>query len=113
MIDNSRLYQGLRELADAQLQERLWVKGDASAMSSFSEAIAYTFDDSHVGQAIDSSYLQNNFPNSFVNKILSLRKLVRAIPESSTPQDIVAHPKMQEVRAIAQELLNSLGHARL
>ncbi len=51
MINSIPLLEGLRELAEAALQEKLWVNGNQDQMSSFTEAMSYVFDDAGIARA--------------------------------------------------------------
>lgn len=88
MINSVPLFEGLRELVDAELQEKLWVNGNQDQMSSFTEAMSYVFDDAGIARAIDSGYLQENFSSALCNKVAELRRLLHQIPDNSSPRDI-------------------------
>ena len=103
MINYTPLLVGLEELATIEIQHSRWVEGK-NEISSFTEAICQVFDDSHLAKAIDSGHLANEFSNEIFSNVTKLDKLIDSIPEFESPQVIIEHPKMKNIRNLAQEL---------
>lgn len=98
--------EGLEELSDREEQIKLWWHGNEKNMSSFSEAICAVFDDAGISRAMENGYLCSNFSQQLCQKISALDHAVNLIPENENPQDIINHPRMDNVRLLASELLD-------
>ncbi|MER2510259.1 MAG: hypothetical protein ABTQ27_16100 [Amaricoccus sp.] len=96
---------GLEELSDKELQERLWTGNVDGEMSSFVEAICSIFDDSGLGKVLDSSEISDQISSEVREKAIHLSRLVRLVPQSAAPLDLIQHPAMNDVRSMALELL--------
>ena len=103
-----KLIWGLEELADQELQKKLWAGKSDGEVSSFTEAICVTFDDSGLGNMIDSNKNSEITPEEFIIKAKRLDAIQKRIPDSLTPDDVIKHPLMNEVRALAADLLSIL-----
>ena len=108
MLDITILLENLRELASEELQRKLWVHGNESQVSSFTEAICGIFDDARLTRALDTGCLENNFLVEICQKVVKLDKLIDQIPEDFEdlpPEKIIKHSKMNAMRALSDELL--------
>jgi hypothetical protein len=106
MINKSSLFEGLRQFASRKIQETLWLNGSDSRMSSFTEAMSYVFDDAGIARAIETGYLQKHFSEKLCRKMDELRRLLHKIPANDQPRNIILHPKMDQIRVLAAELLD-------
>jgi len=109
MINRTALLDGLQELSSAKVQRELWIEGDTNRMSSFTEAISYTFDDSGVARAIDRGDLENETSKEIANQLQFLRTLIRSVPQRVTPAEIMRSPNMPKIRSVAREILMLLS----
>jgi hypothetical protein len=109
MINMTPLLEGLRQLANKEHQQALWLDGENKQMSSFTEAMSYVFDDSGFTRAEQSGHLQANFSPEVCSKLTELRRLMHQIPEMTDPEKIIEHPNMAKIGPLAAELLNVLS----
>ena len=106
-IDKICLKSALEELASREQQERVWLGLEPGVMSSFVEMACFIFSYPLLGAAMDSGDLRKWYGKSVNEKAEKLRKLVRAFPPDLSPLDEINHPMMNEIRLVAQALLNS------
>lgn len=99
------LIWGLEELSDRDLQEKLWTGKVDGEMSSFVEAISSTFDDSGLGRILDSDQPTDQISPEVKEKATRLDRLIKRVPQSAAPLDVIQHPVMDDVRVLAAELL--------
>jgi hypothetical protein len=97
------LQWALEELSSHSLQENLWLGKIDGQMSSFSEAKCGVFDDSGLGEALTNQ--KSGLPPQFVNKAKQFQRLLSQINSDADPTNLLANPKMADVRAAAAELL--------
>lgn len=99
------LIQALKELADRNYQERIWLNtGDKPTMTlSFVEAVNNIFDDALITDA-----LQNNqivFDKKVTQALQELDEAVDEVDEYQPEKDIIADPLMEIVRQKAANIL--------
>lgn len=98
---------GLKELSDSNLQQRLWVDGN-DEMSSYTEAICMIFDDSGLGLSIEKGSLDEPLLGSFKE----LDEVIDTIPENETPEDIMGHPNMPKLQQVASKIICEINEMR-
>jgi len=106
MINEQTALWCLEELANRDEQERLWLGRTKGEMSSLEEAWCGLFDDAGISRALESGYMRKKFSVEFCQKLELLRDVLRQLPEMSPPQIVIEHPKMEEVRRLAADLIN-------
>jgi hypothetical protein len=97
---------GLRELADAAYQERVWVKGSATEVSSLNEAVATLFDDSGLDVALEKNVV--TFTPEIDAELRDLRSMLRAClnrQSRQTAEDLINSSEWNLVRERAKRLL--------
>ncbi|HKY17981.1 MAG TPA: hypothetical protein VJL82_03545 [Rhizomicrobium sp.] len=99
------LIWGLEELSDKALQEKLWTGTVEGEMSSFVEAICSVFDDSGLSRVLDSSDPMDEISPEIRERAIRLGRLIKQVPQSATPLEIIQCSVMDEVRTLAGELL--------
>ena len=97
--------EALQELADPELQHRLWLASSGEA-SSFTEAICRLFDDSGLARALEREEVVYGVPTDTV--LRRLGKAVQAVDEFQDPVDLIADPMMETVRELAAQALSLL-----
>jgi hypothetical protein len=97
---------GLAELADAEYQRRVWFGRDSNEMSSFTEAVATLFDDSGLGDALDSG--APIYGLDVDEALRELSALVGNVDVERAPVDVVDDPAMPAVRSLAATILERL-----
>lgn len=108
-IDVALLKDRLEELSDRAMQEVLWGARVPGEMSTYDEAVCGVFDDSRVCLAIEFGQLEKTFSQEICAKIHELRAAVHRVPNDADDMKIIAHPRMDDVRKLASELLALLG----
>jgi hypothetical protein len=98
---------GLRELADAAFQRRVWTgRGAPDEMSSFEEAVSTLFDDS--GLEPDLEQGRTVFGPDVDGELRALRDLLQRIDPFRDPDDIIDDPLMQDARDRAAAILDAI-----
>ncbi|MBY0406769.1 MAG: hypothetical protein K2Q01_03695 [Rickettsiales bacterium] len=104
-IHKSILISALKELADKEYQQRIWLNtGDKPVFTlSFAEAVMNVFDDACV---IDSLHEGHIILDTKVTKALwELHEATDAVNENRPEEEIINDPLMQAVREKAAECL--------
>lgn len=104
-IDKQLALCCLENLASREEQERLWLARTGNETGSLAEAWCGFFDDAGIARAMESGYLQKTYSEELCRKVEALRNLLKQLPEPAPPKLVIAHPKMEEVRRIAADLL--------
>jgi hypothetical protein len=104
------LIWGLEELSDRSLQERLWTGKIEGEVSSFVEAVSSTFDASGLGNLLDLNKSTNQISKDAMEKAAALRRLIQRTPQRGEPMDIIQHPRMDDIRTLAAEILLLVKH---
>jgi hypothetical protein len=109
-MNTQNLIWGLEELSDREMQMRTWanIGNTEGEMSSFEEAICTVFDAATLGGVLDSERKRAETSPELLEIAVKLNRLVKKVPQSLAPLDIINHPSMEEVRATAEEMLRML-----
>lgn len=99
----SDVLDGLKELSDSNLQQRLWIDGN-DEMSSYTEAICMIFDDSGLGLSIEKGSLDEPLLRSFKE----LGEVIDTIPENEAPENIMSHPNMPKLQQLASKIISEI-----
>lgn len=99
------LIQALRELADRDYQQRIWLNnGDKPIMSlSFIEAANNVFDDAYVTEILENNQIV--FDKKVTEALRELGVALDAVDEFRDEQAIIEDPLMQVVREKAARVL--------
>lgn len=104
MLTRTSVIWALEELSSRDDQVRLWLSdGSSGEVSSFAEAICGVFDGG-VSKELESEKVAANLKSSFGR----LRALVATIPTDIPPQELIDHPKMEDIRRLSLELIQQL-----
>jgi hypothetical protein len=98
----------LEELADARLQEDLWMARIPGQQSSPEEAMCRLFDDARLAHALDSGALDKRFSTELCLLARRLRVVMAALPYQRGVQAILKHSSMPELREVAAQLRRRL-----
>ena len=109
MINKEGLYRCLGELADAEFQERAWVRGLGDEVSSFAELVCQTFDDTGVSDAVDDGSLSDDVGDELAQILIRLDAAVDRVDSNSPPDVMVKSEPMRLVRALSLEASIALG----
>lgn len=99
------LIWGLEELADAEYQERIWTGNGHGEMSSFEEALTTTFDSSRLDQILYSDRGTDQLAPQLLALARRLDLAVQKVPQSVSPEEVLRHPAMVDIRSLAREML--------
>lgn len=99
-MNTDSLIWGLEELSDRELQQRLWTGEVDGEISSFTEAICSTFDDSGLGLILDSGQPTDQISAEAMLKAVQLDYVIKKIPQSVASLDIICHAAMEDVRTL-------------
>lgn len=100
------ILEGLKQLSRKDVQEKLWLSDGSTEVSSFTEAVEILFTDSALGLALEegSTGYSRVVENKFKELDMKLSKIKRKRPSI----EIINDPAMDEVRALATEILLKL-----
>lgn len=99
------IHESLRELSDEMLQTALWTGKSDGEQSSFTEAVCVLFNDAGLEKALDSGLLDKTYSKELCRRARQLSALVNMIDDTGTPKQTLGHPKMNDLRDMARELL--------
>jgi len=100
------IIEGLEELCDRQVQEKLWLSDGSSDVSSFSEAVEKLFTDSALGSALDSE--STGYSPALVDSFRELRTQVAKIDQNRAPAIILNDPILLDIRSLSVKTLHLL-----
>lgn len=99
------IHESLKELSDEMLQTALWTGKSDGEQSSFTEAVCVLFNDAGLEKALDSGLLDKTYSKALCRRARQLDALVNMIDDTGTPEDTLGHPKMNDLRDTARELM--------
>jgi hypothetical protein len=103
----------LEEFSSQEFQERVWLKGEGPEVSSYEEAVNRFFDDYAADQLIDVQWRQAGLTKDKQKKLAAFRDALGAfdklVPKVPHPQEILANPEWDRVRAAARIALDELA----
>lgn len=109
MIDNYEWLKDvrsvIREIADPEFQERVWVRGEGPEVSSWTEAMCKLFDDYHFDDFLDKDWQQFGLSSQLHESLDCLRIQLNEYEEKETDAEIVSDSKWQKNMNIAKEVL--------
>lgn len=107
-VYRDHVVSALRELADREFQERVWLARDPRGlMSTFDECVESLFDDSGLSIELDAG--RTVFPGEADDQLRRIDALVHRIGFGRTDAEIIADPRMERIRQVAIEILLALG----
>lgn len=105
-IYDSSVEGALRELSDIDEQRRLWLSTGNAEVSSLTECISRLWDDSGLGDALDSG--ETVYSIEIDRMFDELWNRLRVMDDRAAPVEIINDPRFIEVRNRAQEILIAL-----
>jgi len=94
----------LGQLVDREYLKRLWTGRVPGYASSLGETLCGLFDDSGLGISLDRS--EHNFSKDLVEKFRCLeRKLKKLESLELSEEELLIHPSMDQVHALASDIL--------
>jgi len=85
------IYRMIVELADLNLQRKLWLNenNDTELISSYAELMSSLFDDFGFDDFVDSGAKKIGLPNSLILEMSKLRELLNSYIEKESDEEIV------------------------
>ena len=103
---NDQAIEGLEELSDFALQDRLWSGRAKGEMSSFDEAVCCVFDNGQITKMLDKQQLPQALHELFTELDQAVTKVFDANPH---PAFVQHEPAMKQVRELASRILRLAG----
>ncbi|MDY6803726.1 MAG: hypothetical protein SXA11_07955 [Cyanobacteriota bacterium] len=112
IIDKYKWLNGIqnavREIANPEFQERVWVRGEGPEVSSFTEAICRLFDDYNFDNFLDEHWQNFGFSSKLYPMLDELRNRLNEYEEKETDAEIVRDERWDEIREFAKVVLLEL-----
>jgi hypothetical protein len=99
----------LKEFADAEFQERVWVRGEGEEVSDWTEAMCKLFDDYQFDDFLDESWPKLGLSDRLHAALDNLRSQLNHYEEKETSAAIAKDPKWQKIRDLAQDILAQIN----
>jgi len=103
---SEKILDALRELANRDIQRRLWL-AESGEVSSLTEAMSSLFDDSGLARALERDEVV--FGVEIDALLRRLGKVSRLVDKLQNPEDLLHDPRMEAVRSIARQALSMMG----
>lgn len=108
MIAVDKLIQALRALSDEVFQRKSWLASSGPTVSSFSEQVSQTFDDTGLADALDAETCPAELTEESFAALLKLDSAVRRVDQSTPPLELLKNAQVKEVRLLARRALNTI-----
>lgn len=109
MVDVKMLIVALQELSDAEFQRRAWLASEGPVVSSFSEQVSHTFDDTGLSDALDAEACLGELDELTFSTLKQLDSAVSRVDQSAPPERLLEDPQVKAVREIAARALALVG----
>ena len=108
MIAITRLVQALRDLSDEVFQRKTWLASSGPVVSSFSEQVSQTFDDTGLAEAVDTGKCPAELTEESFAALLKLDRAIRKVDQSRPPLELLTNAQVREVRVLARRALDMI-----
>jgi len=98
----------VKEIADPEFQQRVWVQGAGSELSDWTEVMCKLFDDFLFDNFLDRDWQQFGLSSESHQLLVQLREQLNNYEEKETNAEIVADPKWQQIQELAGNVLRQL-----
>lgn len=102
----------LLELASTAFQERVWVRGEGPEVSSYVEVVCQLFDDTGLGDILESGLGSDVFGNEAGSELMRLRTLIDGLPQGLDAPSLLRHPIWKEVVGTAGRAADLVAKGR-
>lgn len=109
MINMKQLIEALQEFSDAEFQRRAWLASEGSVVSSFSEQVCQTFDDTGLSDVLDAHDCPPELDEQTFATLKDLDSAVALVDHAAPPERLLQDPRVQDVREIAARALALVG----
>ena len=103
--DGDVIVDALRELADAEYQERVWAGHSLTEMSSFDECVERLFEDSGLAIGMAKGPVYGGGPDGLLRELDTLVGSVRA---DGRVEELLRDPVLVRCRSLAARILDML-----
>jgi hypothetical protein len=110
-LDIPRLIDCLEELGNRSFQERAWLGARGTEMSSFSEQVSQTFDDTGLSVALEKGTLERAVDREAARALEELSASIDRVDQSLSPAMLLDDPAVERVRARARQASDRLRQA--
>lgn len=103
----------IREISDAEYQQRIWIDVEGPEVGSFSEAINKFFDDCNVDLLIATAIEEKRLKQTQIQKLQGLRDALDryiSLQESDDDLEVINDPRWAQIRQQASETLDALSY---
>lgn len=108
MINRANLLTSLRELADREFQEAVWLGRDPGSVSSFTEVVCGAFDDTGLSDALEAGEAEKELGRAISLLIGKLEEALKGVNKELSVEQLVASWPMSEVRSLSGQLITLL-----
>jgi dissimilatory sulfite reductase (desulfoviridin) alpha/beta subunit len=101
----------IRNIADADYQQRIWINGEGPEVGSYVESMCTLFDDHNIDLLIWTAKNERLLPTDQIEQLEAFRDALNRYSEPQKSEDdrvIVNDPRWAEIRAHASNLLQVL-----
>lgn len=109
MINMKQLIEALQELSDAEFQRHAWLASEGPVVSSFSEQVCQTFDDTGLSDVLDSQECPPELDEQTFATLKDLDSAVTRVDQLAPPERLLHDPRVLHVREIAARALALVG----
>ena len=103
------LIQCLEELADRSFQDRVWVRGDGPEVSSAVELVCQLFDDTGLGDLLESGGVATALGPDADRALRELQGLLDGVPAGLDAASLLRHPAWKAVMRAARDALDAMS----
>lgn len=109
-VGRDAVLQCLRELADRDFQERVWLRGQGNEVSTPSELVSQLYDDTGLGDLLDDSKIAIT-PQA--DRLLAeLRRVLHQFDLYSGAEALLAEPEWLRVHELATQVMSVVAEER-
>lgn len=109
MIKVDQLIVALKDLSDEEFQRRAWLASKGRVISSFSEQVCQTFDDTGLSDVLGGEDCPPDLDKRTFSTLKDLESATSRVDQAAPPEGLLQDPRVKEVREIAARALTLLG----
>jgi len=96
-----QVLQCLRELADIDFQERVWIKGEGPEVSSYPELVSQLYDDTSLGDLLERGEGEPVFSSETDSLLQQLSTILDDTEAHASTADVLRTPQWAKIRSLA------------
>ena len=106
-VDRETIISCLKELGDEEFQWRVWIRGEGPEVSSGVECVCRLFDDTTLGDLLDSRKDDVVIASNVDNALRELSELIDKV-DMTNEEKLLANSRWAEVRKLAHSILDMI-----